>query len=117
MDAHANADGLANWPRVGQERQLRLDGRRGTSARRGEHGEERVALGVDFLPVVRREHQTEEPVVIGQDTGIRVPEPLKHRGGTLDVSEEEGKRLRGQGLGFPCDVNTACAGRKVTGPL
>jgi hypothetical protein len=117
MDAHANADRLVSWPRVRHERQLHLDGRGGAGTRRGEHGEERVALGVDFLAVVRRQHPTEKPVVIRQDTRVRVSEPLKHRGGTLDVSEEEGERLRGQGLGFPCDLNTACAGREGYRPL
>jgi hypothetical protein len=94
------ADSDASWPRVRQERQLRLDGRSGAGTRRGEHGEERVALGVDFLAVMRRQRQAQEPVVMSQHIRVRVPEPLKHRGGTLDVSEEEGERLGGQGLGF-----------------
>jgi hypothetical protein len=49
---------------------------------------------------MRRQRQAQEPVVMSQHIRVRVPEPLKHRGGTLDVSEEEGERLGGQGLGF-----------------
>jgi hypothetical protein len=64
MDAHPNADRLASWPRVRHERPLHLDGGSSAGTRRGEHGEERVTLGVDFLAVVLRQHQTEEPVVI-----------------------------------------------------
>ena len=41
-------------------------------ARRREHREERVALGVDLLAAMRSEGGPDEPMVIGEDLRVRI---------------------------------------------
>jgi len=98
VDAHTDADCPADWPWVRNERPLHLDCRSHAGARRREYGEERIALGVDLLAVMRGEGGPDQPVVIGEDLRVRITEVLKYRCGTLDVSKEEGERLRRQRL-------------------
>jgi hypothetical protein len=53
----------------------------------GEREEERVALGVDFYPLVPLERVADELTMIGDQLGIVLAEPLEQTGGPLDVGE------------------------------
>ena len=72
VDAHPDPHLLAGGPALGAKSQLHLDHRRHTGDRRGEDGEEPVALGADLGPVVRREARSDEGVVLGEDLGVGV---------------------------------------------
>ena len=93
VDAHADPDVLAGGPGVGPQCALHVDRRGHAGARRREHREERVALGVHLLTVVRVQAGPDDPVVIGQHPGVGVPELPQHRRGALDVGEQERQRL------------------------
>jgi hypothetical protein len=72
VDAHADADCLADWPWVRNECPLHLDCCSHAGARRREHGEERIALGVDLLAAVRGEGGPDQPMVIREDLRVRI---------------------------------------------
>ena len=48
-----------------------------------------------FLAAMSGQALPDQPVMIGQHPRPRVPQPRHHRGGTLDVGEQERERLRG----------------------
>ena len=96
MNAHPDADPLARWPRVGEERPLHLDRRGDAGTRRREHGEERITLGIHLLAAVRGEARPDQPVMIAKHLRVPVTQAHQQRGGALDISEEKGERLRGQ---------------------
>ena len=96
MDAHPDADRLTVGPWVRPERPLHLDGRGHARAGRGEHREERVALGVDLPAAVRGQPGTDQPVVRGEDLRVRIAQALQQRRRALDVGEEKSERQRGQ---------------------
>ena len=96
MNAHADADRFARWPRVGKERPLHLDRRCNAGTRRREHREERVPLSVNLLAAVRAKARSDQPMMISQYIRVRVPKARQQDRGTLDISEQEGERLRGQ---------------------
>ena len=101
VDSHPHADGFAGWPRMRNKRPLHLDSSGNAGARRRKYGEERIALGVDLLTVMDGQGFPDKPMMVGEDLRIRITQALKHRGRALDVSKEEGERLRGQWCGFP----------------
>ena len=105
MHAHPDADFPAGRPPVRAQRPLHLDRRGDARAGRREDREEGVALGVDLPAVMPVQPGPDDPVVIGEDLRVSIAQALQHRGGTLDVSEEEGERLRGQQLGLPYAVH------------
>jgi len=96
VDAHPDADLLAGRPRVRNERPLHLDDRGHTGPRRGECREEAVTLGDNLLAVVPGQAGADQLMVGGEDLCVRFPQASQHRRRTLDVSKEEGERLRGQ---------------------
>ena len=98
MNAHADADSFACWPRVGKERPLHLDRRGNAGTRRREHGEERITLGVNLLAAVRGEARPDQPMMIGKYLRVPVAQAHQQRRGALDISEEKGERLRSQQL-------------------
>ena len=96
MDAHPDADRLTVGPWVRPERPLHLDGRGHARAGRGEHREERVALGIDLPAAVRGQPGTDQPVVRGEDLRVGIAQALQQRRRALDVGEEKSERQRGQ---------------------
>jgi hypothetical protein len=84
---------------VGGKGQLGFDDRCRAGAQRGEHREERVALGIPLRPFMGGEPRPNEGVVISEDLGVGVvTEAPEQRRRGLDVGEEEGERLRGQSV-------------------
>ena len=96
MNAHADADLFACWPRVGKKRPLHLDRRGNAGTRRREHGEERITLSVNLLAAVRGEARPDQPMMIGKYLRVPVAQARQQRRGALDISEEKGERLRSQ---------------------
>ena len=101
MDAHPDPYHLPGRPRMRQQRPLRLDRRIHTGPRHSEHRENPIPLADDLLAAVRGQGPPDQPVMIGQHPRPRVPQPLRHRGGTLDVGEQECERLRGHSPTLP----------------
>jgi hypothetical protein len=90
VEPHPNADDFLVRPRMRRERALRL--RRGSrrGAGGGERDEERVTLGAEFGSVMRRERRAQETVVLGEEVGPVLVEPLGEDRRALDVREQEG---------------------------
>ena len=86
-------------PLLFSERELHLDDRCHTGARRGEHGEESVTLGADLLPFMGDEAGTDDPVMTGEDFGVwAISQAPEQRSRPLDVGEQKGERFRSQSL-------------------
>ena len=117
MDAHPHPHPLPGRPRMRPQRPLHLDRRIHTGPRRGEHRENPIALAGDFLAAMRGQGRPDQPVMIGQHPRPRVPQPRRHRGGTLDVGEQERERLRGHSPTLPIEVDANRTGQKATGLL
>ena len=64
--------------------------------RAGETDEERVALSIDFVPVVGRECRPQDSLLLGQDGGITLAQALYQSRRSLDVGEEKGHCPAGQ---------------------
>jgi hypothetical protein len=90
VDTHPHPDVLGGGPGVALDGPLHLHRRRHALPRRGEHGEERVALGVHFLAVVSGQARPDERVMIGQDLRVEtVSQPPQGRRRALDVGKQE----------------------------
>src|SRR4051812_49283912 len=90
MNAHADPDPAALGPLVLGERLLRV--RRGGDgfARPAERHEERVALSVDLLALVRLEGRSQQAVVRVTDVRVTAAQFSDEAGRTLDVRKQEG---------------------------
>ena len=96
VQPHPHAHLGVRRPVVLRERTL---GRRGglDSVRGSREGdEERVALGVDLHPAVRRPDSPQQRAVLGEQVAVGVAEAVEQAGRALDVGEEEGDRPCGQ---------------------
>src|SRR5271170_5956653 len=99
MDAHAHPDPAALRPRMGGKGALHFDRGGGTSTGRGEHGKKAVSLRAYLLTAVGGERGSDHFEVLGQSLGIHTVAQAGEQGrGPLDVSEQEGERLRGPSL-------------------
>jgi len=98
VDAHTDPDLDAFGPKVRSHSALDVHSGSDALARRGEHGEKRVPLGVDLLAFVGIKGVADQPVVVGEDTTVGVAQALQLGRRALDVGEEESKRLRGNKL-------------------
>jgi hypothetical protein len=102
MQPHAHTDSLALGPPRFAQCQLHFDHRRNGATSGGEHREESIALGVDLPPAMSGKPGADQPMMVGQDTGIGImADPPEQRGRTLDIGEKEGERFRARSLGEP----------------
>jgi hypothetical protein len=84
---------------MGAQVLLHNDHGRQAGPRRGEDGEEAVALGGDLLPLVLVEACPDQTVMIGQDSGVgSVAQGPQERRRTFNVSEQENQGGRAQSL-------------------
>ena len=84
---------------MGGKGALHFDTGGGTSTGRGEHGKKAVPLRAYLLTAVGSECGSDHFVVLGQSLGIHTLAQAGEQGrGPLDVSEQEGERLRGPSL-------------------
>ena len=58
----------------------------------GEHGEERIALGIHLMPATRGDRRLDQPPVPGQHLRVPLPQRLDQPGRPLDVGEHERHR-------------------------
>jgi hypothetical protein len=99
MQPHPHTDSLAFGPPLLAQSQLHFDHRRHGATGGGEHREESIALRVDLSSAMSRQPGADQPMMVGQDTGIGfVADPPKQRGRTLNVGEKEGERFRARSL-------------------
>ncbi len=99
VDTHPHPDVLPAGPGVCLQRLLHGDDRGQAGARRGEHGEQPVALGVHLPSAVSGQAGPDERAVIGDDLRVAACfQPPQQNGRALDVGEEERERLHGHSL-------------------
>jgi hypothetical protein len=92
VHAHSHSHEDAVGPFVVAKRTLCVQRSRDRILRAREHDEERVALRVDLAAVRCGERLTQQPMVVEQDPGVGVAQPLQERSRSLDVRKEEGQR-------------------------
>ena len=113
VDSHPHAHAAAFGPGMGGKPSLDLNRGGQALARRCEHREERIALGVHLAAVVDGERGPHQSVVISQHSTVGIAKALQHCCRALDVGEEKGKRLRCNKLGdpvAPAPLNSAVTG-------
>ena len=96
MQAHPDTHRDAVGPGVVREGALGDNGRAERSVRAREGEEERVALRIDLPSAVLAARVANQPLMLGEDGGIRAAEPLEELCRPLDIREEEGDRARWQ---------------------
>src|ERR671919_775706 len=78
---------------------LDVDGCPDGRSRGSEHGEERVALGIDDLAPLPRQRLAKDVAVLREERGVPVSQLPQEQRGTLDIGEQErdrsGRQLRG----------------------
>ena len=70
MEAHPHPEVFPGGPGMGLDGPLHLHRRGHGRARGGEHGEERVALGVHFLAVVSGQAGPDKRLMLGEDLRV-----------------------------------------------
>ena len=76
---------------------LYRDGRRRTTPRRRENGEEGISLGIDLGSVVDRQSLSYDPMMLGEDRRVLFgAKAAQERGRALDVGEQKRHRAGGQ---------------------
>ena len=85
---------IAARPRMCLQRLLHLQHPRRARRRRGEHGEERIALGIHLPAVVSGNPRPDDRVVVGKDLRVdTLPHPPEQSRRAFDVGEQERERL------------------------
>jgi hypothetical protein len=73
VNAHPHPDLCAGWPVMGGQRPLHLERAQHSLLGLAEHGEERVALGVDLMPAMIGDGGADQLPVLGQHPRIPFP--------------------------------------------
>jgi len=87
MNPHPDPHRRAGRPGRGRERALPCDGGCDGVLSTGEGDEKRVALCVDRVALVRREHLPENPIVLVEHLAVAGAQPAHEAGRVLDVRE------------------------------
>jgi len=90
VQAHADLDLDALRPRVGDERELRVDRCEHPVARAREDDEEGVPLRIHLVAAVLAEGVAQYALVLRQDLRVPLAQLLQEARRSLDVGEEEG---------------------------
>ena len=94
MHAHPHPDLLPAGPGMCLDGLLHLHHRRHARPRRGEHGEERVSLGVRFPAAVSGQSRPDQRVMVGQYLRVDAfPQAPEQRRRALDVGEQKREGL------------------------
>ncbi len=99
VQAHSDPHVGILWPLVVRDRSLRVDAGQQRRPRGREGDEQAVARGVDVAAAVRRDGFADEPMVVGQQGGVRVAELLEEARRPIDVREEQADRPGRQRVG------------------
>jgi hypothetical protein len=99
MHPHPHPDMLPSRPRVRLQSPLQFQHRRHARPRRGEHREERIALGIDLPAVMSGKTRPDQPVMVGKQLCVEIfSQPLNQGRRALDVGKHEREGLHRHSL-------------------